>query len=329
METGLPSHPLVEEAPQALDQAQAPDEQMNPMPDESLNGSRPVIGSAHIRPVFLGNLDIGVTTDEVADLFTRPAMDVPPFPVDRVDVKRGFAFVFLIDAKSEDDKENIERYVDRINGMEFPKISRSLRAEFARGDGRVKRKEDDRRKDISPNETLFVVNFSEETTKREDLDMLFSPFGPLVRIDMKRNYAFVQFTNIEDATKAKDATNGGKLDQSVITVEYVAAKKRDRDYGRDRGDRDRGYRGRRDYRRRDDRYDDRRRSPPPRDRYYDDRRGGRSRSRSPGYRSYYRSRSRSPIRRDRDDYRGGRGGRNEPYERDFRDGRDRDNRGYR
>ncbi len=102
---------------------------------------------------------------------------------------------------------------------EFPNISKAVRAEFARGDGRVKRKEDDRRKIITPNETLFVVNFSEETTKKEDLEMLFSKFGDLVRIDMKRNYAFVQYTTTEDATKAKDATNGGQLDQNVITVE--------------------------------------------------------------------------------------------------------------
>ena len=41
--------------------------------------------------------------------------------------------------------------------------------EFARGDhGRVKRKEDDRRKRIQPSETLFVVNFPEQTTKRDD-----------------------------------------------------------------------------------------------------------------------------------------------------------------
>lgn len=49
--------------------------------------------------------------------------------------------------------------------------------------------------------------------------MLFSKFGELVRIDMKRNYAFVQFTDVEDATRARNATNGGKLDQNVITVE--------------------------------------------------------------------------------------------------------------
>jgi hypothetical protein len=66
-----------------------------------------------------------------------------------------------------------------------PNVSSALRAEFARGDGRVKRKEDERRQNIQPSETLFVVNFHEETTKKGDLEMLFGPFGELVRIDMK------------------------------------------------------------------------------------------------------------------------------------------------
>jgi arginine/serine-rich splicing factor 4/5/6 len=289
-----------------------------------------LIGSAHIRPIFLGNLDINVTAEDVSDIFTRPYSDMPPMPVERVDLKRGFAFVFMDPAKSEEDKARVETYVERINGMEFPNISKAVRAEFARGDGRVKRKEDDRRKIITPNETLFVVNFSEETTKKEDLEMLFSKFGDLVRIDMKRNYAFVQYTTTEDATKAKDATNGGQLDQNVITVEYVAQRRRDDDRrGGYRGDRDRGYRGgRNDYRggrRGYDRDYDRRRSPP-RGRYDDDRRY-RSRSRSP---LRNRSRSRSPLgggRRYRDDR-----GRDNKF--DSRDpprygGRDHDARGYR
>ena len=66
-----------------------------------------------------------------------------------------------------------------------------------------------------------MVNFHEETTKREDLQMLFEPIGELVKIDMKKNYAFVQYTTVEDATRAKEAKNGGKLDQSVIIVEFV------------------------------------------------------------------------------------------------------------
>jgi RNA recognition motif-containing protein len=180
-----------------------------------------------------------------------------------------------------------------------PNLSTGLRVEFARGDGRVKRKEDDRRRNIHPSETLFVVNFHEETTKREDLQMLFEPFGELVRIDMKRNYAFVQFRTIPEATKAKETTNGGKLDQSVLTVEYVARRR-----GNDDGQR----------RRRDDR-------GPPRG---GDRRGGRDGGRDnfrggPPSDRYERGDGDRPDR-DRHD-RGGGGDRNE---RDMRPrGRDR------
>ena len=64
--------------------------------------------------------------------------------------------------------------------------------------------------------------------------MLFEPYGRLVRIEMKRNYAFVQFETVEEASRAKDATNGGKLDQSEITVEFVA-RRMGEGGGRDRG----------------------------------------------------------------------------------------------
>ena len=205
-------------------------------------------------------------------------------------------------------------FIPPSSTREVPNVSTSLRAEFARGDGRVKRKEDDRRKRIQPSETLFVVNFPEQTTKRDDLRMLFEPFGELVRIEMKRNYAFVQFQNIEHAIQARDAVNGGKLDQSVLTVEFVAQHRG----GGDRGDRRGGDRGdrRRDSR---DRPGDYRRRSPPRDRHYYEKdyhrrspppryRGGRSRSRSRSPPRYDR-RSRSPRGRDYYDDRGGdRGG---------------------
>mmetsp|Transcript_32846 Transcript_32846/g.49550 ORF Transcript_32846/g.49550 Transcript_32846/m.49550 type:complete len:335 (+) Transcript_32846:514-1518(+) len=184
------------------------------------------------------------------------------------------------------------------NNREVRNVSNALRAEFARGDGRVKRKEDDRRKRIQPSETLFVVNFHEQTTKREDLRMLFEPYGELVRIEMKRNYAFVQFRTIDQATRAKEEVNGGKLDQSVLTVEYVAQQRgeggdrRRGDRGRDRfNDRRRDMGGGRRYD--DRRYDDRRRSPPRE--FYDDRDPYRRRS-PPRYRGRSRSRSRSPPR---------------------------------
>ena len=40
---------------------------------------------------------------------------------------------------------------------EVANVSPALRAECARGDGRIKRKEDDRRKNIKASDTLFVV----------------------------------------------------------------------------------------------------------------------------------------------------------------------------
>jgi hypothetical protein len=79
-----------------------------------------LIGSAHIRPIFLGNLDINVTAEEISDMFTRPYSDMPPMSVERVDLKRGFAFVFMEDAKSEEEKQRVETYVDRISGMYVP-----------------------------------------------------------------------------------------------------------------------------------------------------------------------------------------------------------------
>lgn len=204
-------------------------------------------------------------------------------------------------------------------------MSGALRAEFARGDGRIKKQEDDRRKNIQPSETLFVVNFEEETTKREDLQMLFEPFGELVRIDMKRNYAFVQFRTVEEATRAKETTNGGTVNQRVLTVEFVARRRRDGDGRRRRRD-DRGPRGgdrRGNFRNDRDRYDDRgRRDDFRRGRDYRGSSPGGYRGGSPGgYGRRSRSRSRSPPSRRYDDRDRGR------YNSPPRRYDDRDNRG--
>lgn len=202
----------------------------------------------------------------------------------------------------------------------IPGVSDSLRADFAKGDGRVKRKEEERRKTMEPSETLFVVNFI-ETTRVQDLEMLFEKYGRVVRVDMKRNYAFVQFETIEEATKAKEATDGGKLDQAVLTVEYVASRKSSNtnsyDDRRPAGGRGAGYYNQ-DRRgpRRDSGYSSR--GPPPRyaDGYSRDRRpppsfqprddgnySGGYDPRGPPPRRRSRSRSRSPPRRYENDYR--------------------------
>lgn len=79
-----------------------------------------LMGSAALRPIFLGNLYPGYNTDDVTAVFEKPMMDgirFDPMPVDRVDVKRGYCFVFLKDATSQAFKEQTERYVSAINGM--------------------------------------------------------------------------------------------------------------------------------------------------------------------------------------------------------------------
>jgi len=170
-----------------------------------------------------------------------------------------------------------------LNQRQLDNVSRAVRAEFARGDGRTKTREERRKGNIPPCDTLFVVNFKEDTTKRQDLEMIFKKYGELVGIDMRKNFAFVQFKNIDDAKRAKDETDGGMLEQCMLSVEF--SSNRNRGYsggGRDRRRRSRS-RSRGRYR---SRYDRRSRSRS-RGRY-------RSRSRSRG-----RYRSRSPYRRDR------------------------------
>lgn len=84
---------------------------------------REVIGSAALRPVFLGNLSNTYAAEEVTAIFERPQQPVgadivySPIPVDRIDLKRGYCFVFLKDAVTQQDKEQAELFVAALNGM--------------------------------------------------------------------------------------------------------------------------------------------------------------------------------------------------------------------
>ena len=81
-------------------------------------------GSLVLRPVFLGNLNNTFTAEDVMDVFERPITPsnttFNSIPVDRVDLKRGYCFVFLKDAVSQEAKQNAERFVSDINGMYVP-----------------------------------------------------------------------------------------------------------------------------------------------------------------------------------------------------------------
>jgi len=53
---------------------------------------------------------------------------------------------------------------------------------MARGDGAVKRREEQRKINQRPSNTLFVVNFDPSTTRATDIEEMFSPFGKVCRV---------------------------------------------------------------------------------------------------------------------------------------------------
>ena len=98
--------------------------------NNSFGGNNMSSSAEPMRPVFLANLHSGYTTEDVIAIFERPMLppslareqeesgrDHGPVVVDRIDVKRGYCFVFLKDAQDYNDLKRIERFVMEINGM--------------------------------------------------------------------------------------------------------------------------------------------------------------------------------------------------------------------
>jgi len=72
----------------------------------------------------------------------------------------------------------------------------------------VRKPESSRRSSNSrPSKTLFVINFDPYNTRTRDLERHFDPYGKILNVRIRKNFAFIQFESQEDATKALDATN--------------------------------------------------------------------------------------------------------------------------
>jgi hypothetical protein len=54
-------------------------------------------------------------------------------------------------------------------------------------------------------------------------------YGPLNRVEIKRNYAFVEFKNLQDAIDAQKRSHGTAMDGRTITVEFVESSRLGRD----------------------------------------------------------------------------------------------------
>ncbi|WZY96010.1 serine/arginine-rich splicing factor RS2Z33 isoform X2 [Brassica napus] len=82
---------------------------------------------------------------------------------------------------------------------------------------------------------LYVGHLSSRTRER-DLEHLFSKYGRIRDLDMKRDYAFIEFSDPRDADDARYRLDGRDFDGSRITVEFARGTPRgSRDFSSSRG----------------------------------------------------------------------------------------------
>ncbi|CAL5397917.1 unnamed protein product [Camellia sinensis] len=210
----------------------------------------------NMRAIFCGNLEYDARQSDVERLFKRYGR------VDRVDMKSGitwnvhalyldewvhcisylvcaqeimilsdpvagFAFVYMED---ERDAEDAIRRLDRI---EFGRKGHRLRIEWTKQERDIRRPGSSRRPSANtrPSKTLFVINFDTIHTRTRDLEKHFEPYGKVLNVRIRRNFAFIHYETQEDATRALDATNLSKLMDRVISVEYAVRDDDDRRNG--------------------------------------------------------------------------------------------------
>ncbi|KAJ7972487.1 putative Arginine/serine-rich splicing factor [Quillaja saponaria] len=70
------------------------------------------------------------------------------------------------------------------------------------------------------NNRLYVGHLSSRTRSR-DLERLFSRYGRIRDVDMKHNFAFVEFSDPRDADDARYSLDGRDVDGSRIIVEFT------------------------------------------------------------------------------------------------------------
>uniref|UniRef100_A0A5B6YJT4 Putative serine/arginine-rich splicing factor RS31 isoform X2 n=1 Tax=Davidia involucrata TaxID=16924 RepID=A0A5B6YJT4_DAVIN len=242
-----------------------------------------------MRPIFCGNFEYETRQLDLERLFSKYGR------VERVDMKSGFAFVYF------EDERDAEDAIRGLDNMPFGYDRRLLSVEWARGERGRHRDSSRSMANQRPTKTLFVINFDPIRTRVQDIERHFEPYGKVLHVRIRRNFAFVQFEMQEDATKALECTHMSKILDRVVSVEYAL---RDDDGRGDRYDSPRrgyGRRGDSPYRRSPSPVHRRGRPSPDYGRAHSpiyDRYNGSSydKNRSPEFGRY---RSRSPVRRSR------------------------------
>lgn len=157
--------------------------------------------------LWVGNLAADVTDSDLRNLFEKQgAVDnVTSYP------SRSYAFVNMRrheDAKRA--KESLQGFVLRGN---------ALKIDFA--------------KPAKPCKSLWVSGVSSSTSK-EDLEEEFSKFGKIedFKFIRDKNTAYIDYSRLDDASKALKTMNGKKRGGNVIRVDYLRSQPK-RDQGSD------------------------------------------------------------------------------------------------
>eukprot|EP00955_Chlamydomonas_euryale_P040164 351612-Chlamydomonas_euryale.AAC.12 len=90
----------------------------------------------------------------------------------------------------EDDRD-AEDAIRKLHDREFGYKRRPLKVQWA------KQAEADRKKAVEPSATIFVVNFDVQRVTERDLLAHFDYYGPIRRIEIRKNYAFIQYDSIK------------------------------------------------------------------------------------------------------------------------------------
>lgn len=141
--------------------------------------------------LFVGNIDSYVKRSDIEEAFGKYG------EVTKIDLRRGFCFVWV--------KGDARGAKEALNNTPFGISKRTLKVRWGESG-----KEKVFNNNPEPCETLFIANFDPFTTNK-DVEDLFSKYGHVVRVSLKRNFGFVSFSDVKEATDAVRNLDGSRV----------------------------------------------------------------------------------------------------------------------
>ncbi|KAK4533981.1 hypothetical protein CDCA_CDCA01G0006 [Cyanidium caldarium] len=211
-----------------------------PSPTRLQSGSQPPLSSTSPttppgqRPLFVGNIG-SATQRDIERLFSQYGK------LEWVEMKMRFCFLAYA---GESATAAGERAIASLHGAAHPSEPRRLTVQWARGTRPWHRPSSAAAaaaaEEVSaaggapePNTCLFVVNFDPTEVTSRDILLHFRRFGPVIRVDRRHNFAFVEFEALQDAIDAHAQMHGAYVGTRQVAVQF--AQRRATERGRSGG----------------------------------------------------------------------------------------------